>query len=164
MDVQVWWKSLPFPNMCPKVRSLSGIRTSCSLVFKSSLIPRLSTRGSTTSQMNTFTGVSSLAIIVFVLVTAICTPFTHTRVFCELHALPVEGSCCSERHHRFHTWWLECRSAYKTSILLIYQNILWVLKTPNVCWSEHTAVFSHNKSDSSLPKLRFFASAVNQDY
>lgn len=70
MDVQARWKCLPFPSMCPKVRSLSGIRTSCSLAFKSSLMPRLSTRGGTTFEMNPFTKVHISAIMVFVLIVA----------------------------------------------------------------------------------------------
>lgn len=38
-------RSQPLPSMRPRVKSFSEMRTSCSLAFKSQLIPRLSTRG-----------------------------------------------------------------------------------------------------------------------
>lgn len=141
--VQVWQKCLPFPSMCPKVRSLSGMRTSCSLVFKSSLMPKLSTRGSTILQMNTYTESYSSAITVFVFIMAIVLSIAHTCVFWKLQALPVEGSCCSEWHHSFHPWWLECRSARENIILANMHNISQKIKNTLVLMSASHSLWLH---------------------
>lgn len=49
-------------------------------------------------------------------VVATCMALAPTCVFWQLQALPVEGSCCSEGHHRFHPCWLEYRAARKNVI------------------------------------------------
>lgn len=92
---------LPFPSMCPSVSSRSGIRTSWSLFFRSSLIPRLSTRNTHMCRL----------------------PWSHrVHLHVCLQAFTTTGKsqCFSEDTP---SPWQQCKHVQRTVILTMYSQV-----------------------------------------